>query len=126
MSRKSLSGSGKTAKMEVRVPEETRAAIRELLEPGEKEAAFVRDAIEREIRRRLLRRHERIRLRLLRDFQPRRHRRRDVVRSRGSIVYPVAARHRLPLLIAGDSQRERQIQVAATLVFIYFHLELQK
>jgi len=94
VSRKSLSGSGKTAKMEVRVPEETRAAIRELLEPGEKEAAFVRDAIEREIRRRLLRRHERIRLRLLRDFQPRRHRRRDVVRSRGSIVYPVAARHR--------------------------------
>lgn len=56
MSRKSLSGSGKTAKMEVRVPEETRAAIRELLEPGEKESAFVRDAIEREIGRRTIRR----------------------------------------------------------------------
>lgn len=58
MSRKSLSGGGKTPKMEVRVSEETRAAIKELLEPGEKEAAFVREAIEHEIGRRMIKRQK--------------------------------------------------------------------
>ena len=44
--------------MEVRVSEETRAAIKELLEPGEKEAAFVREAIEHEIGRRMIKRQK--------------------------------------------------------------------
>lgn len=43
---------GTTAKMEVRVPESVRDAIRDVLEPQETQSQFVRLAIDREVKRR--------------------------------------------------------------------------